>query len=118
MSFRLRAPQSSTSSSKAKSGSSFSVKANFARNFNTVANENVEVNNTESEMVESEEVIFVINEKTGEIKEEKQMVSRKTPVKAGGGGLMKTSNAAPTVRKESAKIVSLSMKKQSMESFM
>ena len=87
---------------------SFKIRPNHERNFAAPSSRQSDSDST-TEVVE--DVVFVVDEDTGEIREEKQMVERV--------GSSSSSQPAPNLpRKDSARIQPLAMKKRTKVSFM
>lgn len=91
----------------------FRVRPNHERMFSTPTQQQATTEQTdETELVE--DIVFVVDEETGEIKEEKQYVEQSVS----NGTTSSTSVVPELPRKESAKVFSLAMKKRTKVSFM
>jgi len=90
----------------------YRVRPNHERIFSTPAQQqNTIEQSDETELVE--DIVFVVDEETGEIKEEKQYVEQPA------SNQTTSATSIPELpRKESAKVFSLAMKKRTKVSFM
>ena len=88
----------------------FKIRPNYERIFSSSTQSTSQQQIKENtELVE--DTVFVVDEETGEIKEEKQYVERQS-------SSSQVQSAPELPRKESARILSLSMKKRTKVSFM